>query len=154
MSSANSTVSSAIPGILCALAAWITFSLNDVGIKFLSGDYALHQIILVRSSIGLCITLAILVPLEGGYANLRTQVPLLHLVRGLSVVLANMSFFVGLATLELPVATAIFFAAPLFITALSVIFLGEQVGLRRWAAVAVGLVGVIIMMRPGSASFT
>jgi len=59
----------------------------------------------------------------------------------------------GLATISLSEATAIFFVAPLFITALSVIFLGEQVGIRRWIAVTVGLLGVIIMLRPGTATF-
>jgi len=145
--------SASYTGILCALTAWFTFSLNDVGIKFLSGDYALHQIVLVRSTIGLLLTLAILVPLEGGYANLKTSVPLLHITRGLCVVIANMCFFVSLASLELPVATAIFFVAPLFITALSVVVLGEQVGPRRWIAVMVGLLGVVIMLRPGTSSF-
>jgi len=144
----------ALTGILCALAAWITFSLNDVGIKFLSGDYALHQIVLVRSVVALLITIAVIVPLEGGYQNLKTRLPLLHIIRGLCVVLANTTFFAGLASLDLPVATAIFFAAPLFITALSVVVLGEQVGPRRWAAVGIGMLGVLVMLRPGSSTFT
>lgn len=140
-------------GILCALGAWFLFSLNDAGIKYLSEDYALHQIILLRSTIGLILTIAILMPLEGGYALMKTRHPVIHLIRGLLIVAANMAFFMGLAVISLSEATAIFFIAPLFITALSVIFLGEQVGARRWIAVFIGLAGVIVMVRPGTSTF-
>lgn len=140
-------------GIGCAIAAWFMFSLNDVGIKLLSGDYPLHQVVWVRALIGMSVTLGVLLPMEGGYRQLKTKYLRLHLLRGLCVVLANMMFFTGLATISLPEASAIFFIAPLFITALSVVFLGETVGPRRWAAVAVGLVGVIVMLRPGSSAF-
>lgn len=138
---------------MCALGAWFLFSLNDAGIKFLSGDYALHQIVLVRSTIGIIITLAILMPLEGGISLMKTGFPVIHIVRGLCIVVANMAFFMGLAAISLAEASAIFFIAPLFITALSVIFLGEKVGPRRWVAVGIGLAGVIVMLRPGSAAF-
>jgi len=139
-------------GIFCAIGASLCFSLNDVTIKFLSGDYALHQVVLTRSLIGLIFTLAILMPLEGGYKNLKTKRPLLHMVRGLCVVMANMLFFLGLASMPIAEATAIFFIAPLAITAFAVFFLGEKVGIRRWVAVLLGLMGVLIMLRPGSES--
>jgi len=129
------------------------FSLNDVGIKLLSGDYPLHQIIWVRALVGITVTLTILLPLEGGYQQLKTPFLKIHLLRGLCVVAANMMFFTGLATISLPEASAIFFIAPLFITALSVIFLDEKVGVWRWLAVAVGLAGVIVMLRPGTSAF-
>jgi len=140
-------------GIICAIGAWFMFSLNDVGIKLLSGDYPLHQIVWVRALVGISLTLGILLPLEGGYRQLKTPYIQVHLLRGLCVVVANMMFFTGLATISLPEASAIFFVAPLFITALSVIFLGETVGVWRWTAVAVGLVGVIVMLRPGTSAF-
>ena len=140
-------------GIACALGAWFMFSLNDVGIKLLSGDYPLHQIVWVRALVGITVTLGILLPLEGGYRQLNTPFLKMHLLRGLCVVAANMMFFTGLATISLPEASAIFFVAPLFITALSVVFLGEKVGVWRWMAVAVGLVGVIVMLRPGTSAF-
>ena len=69
-------------GILCALAASFAFTLNDVGIKFLSGDYPLHQIVLVRAFVAIFITLIIIIPLEGGYHLLRTKQLKLHLLRG------------------------------------------------------------------------
>ncbi len=137
-------------GILCVVGASIAFSANDMTVKWLSGDYPLHQIVLVRAVVAMLLTLAIIVPLEGGWSNLKTRRPFIHLLRGLAVVVANMTFFVGLVTLPLGEATAIFFMAPLFITAFSVLFLREAVGLRRWLAVVAGLIGVIVVLRPGA----
>lgn len=154
--SASTEASSTAPaliGILCIIGAGTAFTINDVGIKWLSGGYALHQIVLVRSLIALTLTLGILVPLEGGYRLLRSKRWRMHILRGATVVLANMMFFAGLASLPLGEATAIFFVAPLFITALSALLLREVVGIRRWAAVGIGLAGVLVMMQPGGSAF-
>ncbi len=140
-------------GIAAAILASVAFTFNDAGIKLLSGDYPLHELVFIRAVIALALTLVIIMPLEGGYANIRTRYLGLHVVRGLCVVMANMAFFLGLASIPLSEATAIFFVSPLVLTAFSVIFLSERVGPRRWAAVLVGLVGAVIMLRPGSASF-
>lgn len=135
-------------GIASALGASFFFSFNDMAIKFLSGDYALHQVVLIRSVIGMAVLLAVIVPLEGGFSILRTNRLSMHLMRGMCVVVANMTFFLALAALPLADAVAIFFVSPLVITIFSVIFLKEAVGPRRWIAVAMGLVGVVVMMRP------
>ncbi|MDC1289253.1 DMT family transporter [Amylibacter sp.] len=140
-------------GVLCALLASFAFTLNDVGIKFLSGDYPLHQIVLVRAFVAMFITLIIIIPFEGGYHLLKTKQLKLHLLRGAFVVLANILFFLGLAEIPLSEATAIFFVSPLIITLFSVIFLSEKVGPWRWFAVIMGLVGAIVMLRPTSNSF-
>lgn len=139
--------------IASAIAASIVFSLNDMGIKFLSGDYPLHQLILLRSLSALAITLAILVPLGGGYARLATRRPLLHATRGMLVVLSNLLFFLALASVSLAETTAIFFVAPLLIAALSVLFLREKVGPWRWTAIAAGFLGVIVVLDPGGEAF-
>ncbi|MDJ0825888.1 MAG: DMT family transporter [Rhodobacter sp.] len=140
-------------GALCALGAAFCFSVNDVAIKFLSGDYALHQIVLIRAAVGSCFTLGVIVPLSGGWRLLRTRRLGMHILRGCFIVFANMSFFLGLAVMPLADAVAVFFVAPLVITVFSVVFLGEIVGPRRWLAVAVGLAGVVVMLRPGAESF-
>jgi drug/metabolite transporter (DMT)-like permease len=75
------------------------------------------------------------------------------MIRGLCVVAANMCLFLGLAALPIADATAIFFISPLVITVFSVIFLKEVVGPRRWAAIAVGFVGVLVIVKPGTAAF-
>lgn len=140
-------------GILSVVGASFFFSFNDMAIKFLSGDYALHQVVLIRSMIGMTVLLAVIVPLGGGFHILKTKRLKMHLLRGLCVVFANMTFFLALAAMPLADAVAIFFVAPLVITLFSVIFLKETVGNRRWIAVGFGLLGVIVMMRPGSGSF-
>ena len=140
-------------GILCVMGAATAFSINDVVIKLLSDGYPLHQLTFFRSLFGMVFTLGIFVPLEGPYRNLATTRPWFHAMRGLIVICANMIFYAGLATLPLGEATAIYFVAPLFITALSVVLLGEQVGMRRWIAVGVGLAGVVIVIRPGGSAF-
>ncbi len=76
--------------------------------------------------------------------------PLLQLVRGLSILAAALLFIAGLARLGLADATAIGFASPLLVTALSVLLLGETVGIRRCLAVATGFLGVLVVVRPGS----
>jgi drug/metabolite transporter (DMT)-like permease len=143
----------ALLGMACAVAGSASFSVNDTTIKFLSGDYALHQVVLFRSTFGMAFVLAFLLPWQGGLAALRTAQPGKHALRGLCVVLSNVFYFLGLAALPLADTAAIFFVAPLMIAALSVPLLGERVGPRRWAAVGVGLAGVVVMMRPGSGSF-
>lgn len=140
----------ALVGILSAVGASFVFSINDVSFKFLSGDYALHQMVLIRSVIGLVVMLGLVVPMSGGLGLLRTRKFGLHLLRAGLIVTSNLCYFLGLAALPLADAVAIFYVAPLLVTALSVPILGERVGPRRWAAVCVGLAGVIIMVRPGT----
>ena len=141
-----------ILGITCVMIGMGTASLMDAMIKTLSGDYPLHQIVMTRSVVAIILTLFI-VQYEGGLYLLKSSKPFLHLSRGLLIVVANMSYYLALSTMPLAEVAAIFFVSPLLITALSVPFLGEQVGWRRWVAVGVGFVGVIIMMRPGIGTF-
>ncbi len=135
--------------IVFILTGMAFISFNDVLIKQLSGDYPLHQMVFVRSAIGIVFSL-VFVQFEGGFSILKTETPFLHLLRGVLVVFANMAFFTALAVLPLADATALFFVAPLFITLLSIPLLGEKVGPRRIIAVLVGFAGVLIMVRPGS----
>jgi len=140
-------------GIALILLGVTAISVNDMLIKQLSGGYPLHQLVFTRSAIALVFTL-VLVRLEGGWHLLKTDRPLLHLFRGLCIVAANMSFFAAIAVLPLAEATALFFAAPLFITVLSVPILGEKVGPLRIGAVVVGFLGVVIMQRPWAGEAT
>ena len=126
----------------------LALTLMDALVKWVSGSFPLHEVTFARSVVALVITLAI-VPFEGGFSILRTRRPGLHVARGLLLVTANVCFFTALASMPLAEATAIFFLAPLFITAMSVPLLGESVGLRRWLAVLVGVLGMILMLRPG-----
>ena len=121
-------------------------SVNDMFIKRFSGEYPLHQMVFLRSAIGLLFTL-ILIQLEGGWRILKTDQPGLHALRAVMVFASNMTYFAALAVLPLPDATALFFIAPIMITVLSIPILGERVGSRRWGAVIVGFCGTLIMVR-------
>ncbi len=146
-------LSPALIGSTSALIAVVCFSINDMAVKFLSDGYALHQVVLLRSVIGMAILLAVLMPLAGGAPALRTRRLGMHLLRAACVVFANMTFFLGLAALPLAEGVALFFVSPLVITVFSVIFLKERVGPRRWAAIAVGFLGVLVVLRPGTEVF-
>ncbi len=138
-------------GIAFILVGMLAISVNDMLIKQLSGDFPLHQMVFIRSAIGICFSL-LLVQFEGGFKILRTRTPLLHILRGLLIVISNMTYFTALSVIPLADATALFFVAPLMITLFSIPLLGEKVGPLRLGAVFVGFVGVIIMMRPWQSS--
>jgi len=144
---------STLAGAAWAMAAMLVFSLNDMLIKSLSGGFALHQVMALRAVVALVFLLAVLVPLSGGYGQLRTRRPGMHALRGGFVFLANLCFFLGLAALPLAEAVALSFLSPFLITLLSVLLLGERVGPRRWASIAAGLIGVAIVLRPGTEAF-
>ena len=137
-----------VVGVLCIVAGMACVTLNDALMKWLSPTYALHQAVLIRSffSVGLLLAIA---AATGGLAQLATQRPGLHLLRGLLVIFINSVYFLALAAMPLAEAMAIFFIAPIFITLLSVPMLGERIGPWRIAAVVIGLVGVVVMLRPG-----
>ena len=103
-------------GSVSAVIAVFCFSTNDVAIKFISKDYALHLVVLIRSLVGLMVLFMFIVPLSGGVKVLYTNRLGLHLLRGLCVVFANITFFLGLAALPLAEGVAIFFISPLLIT--------------------------------------
>lgn len=141
-------------GALCAVGASFAFTLNDMAVKAMSDRYALHQIILIRSLFSLALYAVVIVPLSGGLRILRTSQLKMHVLRAGMIITANMMFFLALSAMPIADATAIFFAAPLILTGFSVVFLHETVGPRRWLAVGVGLVGTMVIIRPGSDSFT
>jgi len=153
MISGERTLSPQTIGILCVLGAVAIWSAHDVVIKSLSTTYPLHQITFVRGVVAAMVTLLVFVPFDGGWRNLITRYWRIHIMRAALVITANMSFYAGLASLPLGEATAIYFFAPLVITALSALFLREHVGPRRWAAVTAGFVGVILVIRPGADAF-
>lgn len=146
MSPSDATPLRAIVLILVGMAC---ISINDMLIKFLSGGYPLHQMVFIRSMLGLLAT-SVFVWLEGGWRILKTDRPGLHLIRACLIVSANMIYFAGLSVMPLGVATALFFVAPLFITILAIPVLGESVGGHRLTALLIGFAGVAVMMVPAT----
>ena len=141
-----------LKGILCLVAGIALFSLQDLIIKLLSSEYPVHQALAVRAATTAPILLA-LVAVDGGLRSLASPRAGLLLVRGCVMFAAYLSYYLGLAALPLAYCVSLYFTAPLFITALSTVVLGERVGPRRWAAVAIGFAGVLVMVRPGSEVF-
>ena len=135
-------------GIICITLAQVFFTTQSMAIKFISGNYALHQIMLITASVGILFTLLVYVPIDGGYKYLISKRLGLHLLRGFGIVVANLCFYTALVIIPLAEATSIFFIEPLLIMSLSVFLIGEKVGMRSWMAVFVGLLGVMVMFRP------
>ncbi len=138
-----------LTGILLAIGGALVLSVNDLAIKALSGDYALHQVILLRAFIGMSLVLGVIWYSGTGFRQLLTKRPKEHLLRVSIVMVSNVTYFLGLAAMPLADAVATAFVAPLFVTLMSAVVMGELVGPRRWAAVGVGMLGVLIMLRPG-----
>jgi len=135
--------------ILLVLAAAATFALAAGAVKGLGGAIPLAQIILFRNVFALPI-LFLLLPGAGGLAALRPRAPWMHLSRTAFGLMGMIGAFVGYTELPLATATVLGFTMPLFLTALSVVLLGERVGWRRWLAVAIGFLGVLLVARPGA----
>lgn len=129
------------------LIAVALFSLMDAGLKALSAHYPPFQVAALRGASSLPFVLAWALSRGGIAPLLRVRWPL-HLLRGVLGIAMMASFVYALRTLPLSTAYSIFFVAPLLVTALSVPVLGERVGPRRWTAIGVGLVGVIVLLRP------
>jgi len=140
----------AIGWMLLAVGA---LSLMDGVMKWLSPHYPPLQIAALRAIVSLPIVL-VWVALGGGFRQVLTRRPVLHLARGALSVLMLGAFIYTVRVLPLADAYSIFFVSPLLITALSVPILGERVDGRRWAAIAVGLLGVLVVLRPGASALT
>lgn len=133
-------------GILCMIGGTSIFAAMDALVKWLVADHSVVQVLFFRSVFGLIPLLPLI--LRGGRAAVATRRPAAHAVRSLVGLLAIGSFFYAFGQLPLAEVTAIAFAAPLIMTALSVPFLGETVGPRRWAAVVAGFLAVLVIVRP------
>jgi len=139
-------------GIALMLTGIAGFSVMDATIKWLTADYSITQVVALRSWFGLPL-LSLFALYGGGVKSLRTKRPMVHLGRYLLVLALSFSFFWALSQMKLVDAIAITFAAPIFITALSVPLLRETVGLHRWFAIGAGFCGVLVMLRPGMGVF-
>ncbi|MFC0679725.1 DMT family transporter [Lysobacter korlensis] len=129
------------------LAAVALFSVMDAGLKQLAGHYPPFQVAALRGAASLPFVLVWAASTSGLRPLLRVRWRL-HLLRGVFGVAMMASFVYSLRTLPLSTAYSLFFIAPLLVTAMSVPILGERVGPRRWTAIAVGLIGVLVLLRP------
>jgi len=128
------------------------FSLMDAGMKQLASSYPTLQVTFLRGAASLPFVLVWVLATAGP----RSLVPkrwVLHLLRGALGMAMIGCFVYALRSLPLSTAYTIYFVAPLLIAALSVPLLGEHVGPRRWIAIGIGLIGVLVVLRPGVGGF-
>jgi drug/metabolite transporter (DMT)-like permease len=130
------------------LLAGFLFATMDAAIKWIADTYSPFQVAALRSIAAMPPVLLWIILRGRLHTLLRIDWPL-HLVRGVIALGVMVCFIYGVARMPLSTAYAIVFAAPLMITALAVPLLGERVGPRRWTAIVVGLVGVLVVLRPG-----
>lgn len=139
-------------GILCLCAGIGLFSVQDMILKLLSGNYPLSEAMVLR---GVTATplLLLLALRDGGLSTLLTPGTKAMIARGFVMFVAYATYYLALPALPIATAVALYFSAPLFITVLSVVILSEHVGWRRWLAVLAGFCGVVVMVRPGASLF-
>jgi drug/metabolite transporter (DMT)-like permease len=137
-------------GILMMVLAVGAFALMDAQLKLLTPHYSALQIAALRGYASLPVVLlsALLIGRRARLFQIRWS---LHLVRGVLGIVMLASFAYGLRTLPMSEAYAIFFIAPLLITALAAPLLGERVGANRWLAILIGGIGVLVILRPSGA---
>jgi len=139
-----------IRGIVWLSIGAFLFSITDVIVKLLGRKFDPMELALFRYGIGMIILTPIF--LKMGLENLKTKKIGLHIIRMLLAMLAQVGIFITVINIPLADATAIFFSKPLFTTIIAVFLVSEIVSKRRWSATAIGFLGVIIMVRPGSGS--
>lgn len=145
--------SSAQLGILIMLLGNLLFGLNDVMGKWLVSTYSVGQVLLIRSAVAL-VVLSPFLWKAGLRPLLSLERPGLQLLRVVVATIEVCSFYYAVITLPLADVITYWLAAPIYVAALSPIFLGEKVGWRRWTAICVGFVGVIVALEPSAAAFT
>jgi len=139
-------------GIALILASTVFLGTSDVTAKYLSATLPPIEITWIRFLVFALIMSPAMLPASPLYA-MQTKRRGLQFLRGAARLGSSLFFISGLRFLPIAEASATGFVSPLFVTALSIIFLSEKVGLRRWIATAVGLIGVIIILRPGTGAF-
>jgi drug/metabolite transporter (DMT)-like permease len=145
---ANTPIKPLLAFVLMGTAV-LCFSLVDATAKWLTVGYDPWQIVFVSRIIPISLALFLAYRETGNAFNFYTKFPKLQILRAALTVPMIWCFFTGLKLMPLVEAITIAFAAPLFITILSGPILGEQIGRRRWGAVAVGFIGVLVALRPG-----
>jgi len=136
-------------GIVITIVGGLCFAIQDAGIKWLSAEIAVLQILFLRSLFGL-VFLGASTSFSGESISLKVNRPWLLALRSGINILSWVLFFTSLKYLQLATAVALFFSFPLFLAIISVPLLGETVGIRRILAIVVGFVGVLLITNPAA----
>mgnify|MGYP000263993653 CR=1 FL=1 len=149
------TVQNTRLGIWLMVATTLVFAAQDGISRHLAGEYNVLMVVMIRYWFFAAFVMALASRADGGLrAAVRTKYPKLQVFRGLLLIAEICVMVAGFVILGLVESHAVFACYPLLVAALSGPILGERVGWRRWAAIGVGFVGVLIMLQPGSGVFS
>ena len=138
--------------IFLNISAWIMLPFMDAIAKYLSSSLPFFQITWARYFFTVFLVLPVMFIFFKDQIK-WTENPKLQFYRGLTLFFANICFFYSISIISMAKALTLAFVAPLITTTLSPLFLGEKVGIRRWSAVIVGFIGILIVIRPGFIEF-
>ena len=145
-------LSSQLRGILFLVISGAILSFTDGLAKLLAGTLVIGEIIFFRACF-VFVPILTIIGWRGGFSTLRVYSWSSQICRAACVIVTTYLFLAAIRHLPLADAIAILFASPIFITAMAPFALGESVGWRRWSAVSVGFIGVLLIVRPGSNPF-
>tara|TARA_B100001769_G_C22020147_1_gene548185 strand:- start:134 stop:1084 length:951 start_codon:yes stop_codon:yes gene_type:complete len=139
-------------GIIFILLGMATFSTQDALIKFIYNDAALYELYFGRTLAAIILLVGYLL-ISKKQINLKTHYPLLTTIRVICFFFGFSFFYISLTYMTLATANALFFCCPFFVSILAIIFLKEKIGIRRWAAIITGFIGVYIVLNPDFNNF-
>ncbi len=148
-----STQNTTLRGLGFAFLGFAVFASHDALIKVLGGTYSVMQIIFFATLFSF-VPMAVTILTDRTTGNFLPHHPWLVLLRSALMVTSMVCAFYAFSVLPLAEVYSLLFAFPLFVTVLSIPILGEVVRVQRWAAVGVGLIGVLIVLRPGATDIT
>jgi drug/metabolite transporter (DMT)-like permease len=152
MTQTTGTSRDSLAGISYMVLGIVSFSTMDAIGKWLVREHSIFEILAIRSTL-VALVLFLVVPAFGGFKIIRSHQVRAHILRSLCSVVAFLFFFLSVRYLPLADAVAIAFGGPFIVTALSVPLLGERVDARRWAAIAIGFLGMLLIVQPTGEGF-
>lgn len=142
-------------GIMLMCLTTFVFAMQDGISRYMAAEYNVYLVVMIRYWFFAAFVIALSARRPGGLrAAIRTQHPILQTIRGALLALEIVVTVISFTILGLTETHAIFISYPLMIAALSGPILGETVGWRRWTAIGIGMVGVLIILEPGYGVFT
>lgn len=136
-------------GVVLGFACFAAYAISDAFVKALHGSVPPYESVFFGALLGLVAIPFVRERGEGWHAMFRARRPSLWWVRAVTGAICNISSVIAFTLLPMAEVFALIFLMPIFVTLLSVLFLGEHVGWRRWLAVVVGFAGVLVVLRPG-----
>lgn len=139
-------------GILFILTGMALFSIQDSLIKYVFEDLSLYELYFGRTFVATVWLFSFLL-ISKKKIVFKTHYPLLTLLRVILFFIGFSSFYISLSFMTLAMANALFFSSPFFMSIFAKIFLKEDIGVRRWSAIVVGFLGVVIVLNPDFSNF-